>query len=70
MRIVSLISWIVTAFVTGAMPAFADLRTALVIGNNAYQYVPLLPNPVNDATDLSASLMRLGFTVKTLTNTK
>jgi tetratricopeptide (TPR) repeat protein len=46
------------------------LRVALVIGNSAYQNVPFLPNPVNDATDLSASLRRLGFDVKTLSNAR
>ncbi|WP_436214579.1 caspase family protein [Bradyrhizobium sp. LjRoot220] len=41
---------------------------ALVIGNGAYQNAPALPNPLNDATDFSASLQRLGFEVRTLQN--
>lgn len=46
----------------------AAARVALVIGNGAYQNVPALPNPLNDATDFSISLKRLGFEVKTLQN--
>jgi hypothetical protein len=48
--------------------ANAAARVALVIGNGAYQNAPALPNPLNDATDVSASLRRLGFEVKTLQN--
>jgi peptidyl-prolyl cis-trans isomerase C len=48
----------------------AETRAALVIGNSAYQSVPFLPNPVNDSSDVSAVLKRLGFTVKTLTNAR
>jgi hypothetical protein len=43
-------------------------RVALVIGNSTYNKVPLLPNPVNDANDISESLKQLGFSVQTLTN--
>lgn len=46
----------------------AQSRVALVIGNSSYQSVAALPNPVNDADDISASLKRLGFDVKTLSN--
>jgi tetratricopeptide (TPR) repeat protein len=46
----------------------AETRVALVIGNSAYDKVPLLPNPVNDANDISESLKQLGFSVQTLTN--
>jgi uncharacterized caspase-like protein len=37
-------------------------RYALVIGNSAYQTVPL-QNPVKDAEDMSATLKEMGFTV-------
>lgn len=37
-------------------------RAALVIGNSDYPLSPL-QNPVNDATDIAASLRRLGFNV-------
>ena len=48
--------------------ANAQSRIALVIGNSAYQSVTALPNPVNDADDIAASLKRLGFGVKALSN--
>jgi Caspase domain len=43
-------------------------RVALVIGNSAYQNVPFLPNPVNDAADIAMSFQRLGFTVRRVSN--
>ena len=43
--------------------AQAERRIALVIGNSAYQNTPELKNPKNDATDMAASLRRLGFEV-------
>jgi hypothetical protein len=46
-------------FVTDAA---ATHRTALVIGNSSYQISPL-KNPVNDATDMAATLTRSGFAV-------
>ena len=44
-----------------AVPAFADSRIALVIGNAAYARVPHLPNPLHDAQDVAAALKRSGF---------
>lgn len=44
---------------TGA--AHADNRVALVIGNSQYRNAPRLPNPVNDANDVAAALIRSGF---------
>lgn len=41
--------------------AQAEVRVALVIGNGAYQNVPRLVNPANDATDVAAALKRDGF---------
>jgi uncharacterized caspase-like protein len=43
-------------------------RVALVIGNGAYRSVPALPNPPNDAGDVTAALKRLGFEVTLITN--
>ncbi len=40
-----------------------ERRTALVIGNAAYQHAPRLANPVNDAHDIAAALKDLGFEV-------
>jgi hypothetical protein len=42
--------------------ASTEQRTALVIGNSAYSSGPL-KNPVNDATDMAATLKKLGFKV-------
>ncbi|OGR36424.1 MAG: hypothetical protein A2051_00165 [Desulfovibrionales bacterium GWA2_65_9] len=50
-----------------AAPVQAERRVALVIGNGAYPTAQL-KNPVNDATDMAASLQRLGFEVVLLVN--
>ena len=44
-------------------PAQAEKRVALVIGNAAYQHVPRLGNPVNDARLMADTLRALGFTL-------
>jgi uncharacterized caspase-like protein len=44
-------------------PAAAEKRVALVIGNAAYQNVPPLANPSNDAADMAGKLRALGFDV-------
>ena len=57
---------IVAAFLlfVGLIPqAHAEKRVALVIGNSAYQTVPKLPNPDNDAKLMSDTLLSLGFFV-------
>ena len=38
-----------------------ERRIALVVGNGAYAHGGLLANPRNDATDIAASLRKLGF---------
>jgi len=43
------------------VPAHAEKRIALVIGNAAYKNAATLQNPRNDATDVSEALKRLGF---------
>jgi hypothetical protein len=45
--------------------ALAQARSALVIGNNAYSFAPLL-NPTNDAADVTRTLREAGFSVTTL----
>lgn len=52
-------------FVTliGSAQAWASKRVAMVIGNGAYEHVPALPNPTNDAHSISASLKQVGFEV-------
>jgi uncharacterized caspase-like protein len=46
-----------------SLPAAAEKRVALVIGNSAYQNTTPLPNPRNDAEDMAAKLSGLGFEV-------
>lgn len=46
-----------------AEPAFAGKRVALVIGNSAYQNVPPLANPANDAATIAATFKDAGFDV-------
>ncbi|MEI7586053.1 caspase family protein, partial [Runella sp.] len=43
-------------------------RTALVIGNAAYQHANPLKNPLNDANAMETTLKELGFEVKKLAN--
>lgn len=45
-----------------------EKRLALVIGNGAYQNAAALSNPVNDATDMAATLKDLNFEVISGTN--
>jgi hypothetical protein len=45
------------------IPAYAQKRVALVIGNGGYQNVRPLPNPGNDADAVRAALQRLNFAV-------
>lgn len=46
-----------------SLNALAASKVALVIGNGTYAHANPLPNPTNDAADISASLEKLGFTV-------
>jgi uncharacterized caspase-like protein len=48
--------------------AEAETRIALVIGNSAYQSLPNLRNPVNDARAMDQELSALGFHVTRLEN--
>ena len=49
--------------ICASLTAEAASRVALVIGNGAYTNINPLPNPANDASDMSATLEKLGFTV-------
>jgi hypothetical protein len=57
-------------FVVGTPAIAVTGRVALVIGNGAYQKVPTLPNPPNDANDVAGSLERLGFAVTKVVNAR
>ena len=57
------------SFVIGiALPAQAQKRVALVVGNNAYESIPKLQTAVNDARAVGASLRELGFSVTVAEN--
>lgn len=60
----ALLSLIVpAAILSGACPAAAENRLALVIGQSAYRSVPALPNPANDARAVTQLLTDSGFEV-------
>jgi Caspase domain len=58
-----LVLLILLAPVAASVPACAQKRVALVVGNAAYQYTARLANPTNDADDMTAALRKLGFEV-------
>ena len=55
-------------FLCFAAPADAETKVALIVGNGSYQNVPELPNPPHDATDVAAAFLRLGFSVRLVTD--
>ena len=64
MRCRSLLNVIIPAtLLLTAVPARAESRMALVIGQSAYKSVPALPNPGNDAKAMSQLLTDSGFEV-------
>ena len=66
MRAPKLLVVAVLALVLAASASVALARqVALVVGNSSYAHIGRLPNPENDAVDLSAALRRLGFEVTT-----
>jgi uncharacterized caspase-like protein len=67
MHLASAIAFVL-ATVLGAMPGHAETWAALLISNGGYQNAPVLPNPTNDASDVAASLERLGLSVRRVTN--
>src|SRR5579872_5279031 len=44
-----------------SLPALAEKRVALVMGNSAYQNVARLTNPANDSEAMAATLKEIGF---------
>lgn len=53
---------------SGAVEVPFGRRVALVIGNSAYQHVPMLPNPRRDAIIVADALRQANFNVVTLQN--
>jgi uncharacterized caspase-like protein len=56
-------AFVLISCTAASIPAFADRRVALVIGNSAYRNTVPLPNPRNDATDVAKVLKSAGFEV-------
>ena len=63
MRLGFLMALILALVLARPVSASAERRVALVIGNSAYQNVPKLPNPVNDASAVATLLRNAGFDV-------
>jgi formylglycine-generating enzyme required for sulfatase activity len=54
----------ITAAIIGTtIPALAEKRVALIVGNSAYKHVTRLENPANDAKLMAETLRALGFTL-------
>ena len=51
-----------------SLPALAQTKLALVIGNSAYGSLPVLANPANDAKLIAGHLEKVGFKVTLLTD--
>jgi uncharacterized caspase-like protein len=68
-RVAALASCAVLLAACAATPGSQSrTKLALVIGNAAYENVPALSNPANDAADMCAALRRVGFTTLCHTN--
>ncbi len=57
--------WLLAAstYLMLVMPATAEKRVALIVGNSAYVHSNPLANPANDANDVAAALKEVGFEV-------
>jgi hypothetical protein len=60
-RIGFFLSWLFLLMGFSALPAMAENRVALVIGNADYRNVPSLANPASDARLMASTLKSLGF---------
>ena len=70
LRTLSKLAVATMALTAASLPAFAEKRVALVIGNSAYQNAAPLKNPKNDAGDMTAKLRTHGFQVISGTDLK
>src|ERR1700761_3544798 len=59
----ALVCAVAASLLAAAVPAHAEKRVALVIGNNDYRNVPKLQKAVNDARTMGDTLKQLGFSV-------
>ena len=53
----------IAALLLACQPASAEKRVALVLGNSNYKNAAVLPNPVNDASAVAATLKGAGFDI-------
>ena len=53
----------IAALLLVCQPASAEKRVALVVGNSNYKNAAVLPNPVNDAAAIAATLKGAGFDI-------
>ncbi len=65
---IAMLCALVAALNAFALPAHAEKRVALVIGNNDYRNVPKLQKAVNDARTMGDALKQLGFEVMVAEN--
>ena len=63
MRLIAALAVAIAIIIGAVAPGQAEKRVALVIGNGAYQHLPRLANPPNDARDLAAALKAMDFEV-------
>jgi hypothetical protein len=54
-------SWAASSDADQAQLSTSSRKIALVVGNSTYENAPKLPNALNDANDMCASLRRFGF---------
>src|ERR1700761_6261805 len=64
----ALVCAVAASLLAAAVPAHAEKRVALVIGNNDYRNVPKLQKAVNDARTMGDTLKQLGFNVMVAEN--
>ncbi len=64
-QLIAIVAFVVCATLISHTGFASAKRVALVIGNGAYQSVPQLPNPKNDAELVSTTLRKQGFEVVT-----
>lgn len=55
-------------FFLNASAVVAETRVALVVGNEAYQYMPALANPARDAESIGQTLASVGFDTMVVKN--
>lgn len=63
MRVLNGLILVAALMVMAVLPAEAAKRVALVIGNDAYDSVPVLQKARNDADAMAKALIKLGFEV-------